>query len=409
LDKITDINKDREADKSATVRIETHRSGVFHFRVGVDMQAIQPLLDRVEDAHRRFSSVPVLPVIANRLEKEVVTSSVFGTNTIEGGTLTEEETREVLSRDVDAAQVADVRERSVVNLREAYWIAERVAADADSEKPRDSAVMVLMLRDFMFKDLHRVVTQGLSEPGNTPGAYRDNQKGLSATKVGDKAHGGVYTPPKCLDDITLLMDAFLKWVNSDAISDLSPLIRAPLIHYYFERIHPFGNGNGRVGRVVEAMVLLSAGYRFAPFALSSYYVEHVDEYYVAFRQAEKADKAKQALPNTLFIELFLQGMLDTLNRLHDRVNVLLGTVLFENQLNAMLTAKQINSRQYATVTNLPAGGIALADLRNTPWYQGLYHSLTSRTRERDLKKLQDLELITIDATGRVAVVSLSGP
>jgi len=61
-------------------KVETYRSGIFTFQVGADLQKIEPLLQRVEDAHARFASVPILPDIATRLEREAVVSSVFGTN-----------------------------------------------------------------------------------------------------------------------------------------------------------------------------------------------------------------------------------------------------------------------------------------------------------------------------------------
>lgn len=57
------------------------------------------------------------------------------------------------------------------------------------------------------------------------------------------------------------------------------LIRAPLMHLYFELIHPFWDGNGRVGRVLEATLLQAAGFRYAPFAQTRYYLEHIDAYF----------------------------------------------------------------------------------------------------------------------------------
>ena len=82
-------------------RIETHRSGIFQFQVGVDLDEVKSELLRIADAHQRFSSIPIIPDVATRLEKEVIASSVFGTNTIEGGTLSEEETAVVIERFAD--------------------------------------------------------------------------------------------------------------------------------------------------------------------------------------------------------------------------------------------------------------------------------------------------------------------
>jgi hypothetical protein len=81
-----------------TRRIETDRFGPFTFQTGVAVDGLELALQRVEDAHERFTASP-LAQVASRLEKEVVVSSVFGTNTIEGGTLTEDETADALALD----------------------------------------------------------------------------------------------------------------------------------------------------------------------------------------------------------------------------------------------------------------------------------------------------------------------
>ncbi|MCF6323110.1 MAG: hypothetical protein L3J89_02100 [Gammaproteobacteria bacterium] len=78
------------------MRVETDRSGPFTFQVGVNMSSLNGLLLRVDDAHKRFKASS-LSQVAGRLEKEVVVSTIFGTNSIEGGTLSVEETEEALA------------------------------------------------------------------------------------------------------------------------------------------------------------------------------------------------------------------------------------------------------------------------------------------------------------------------
>ena len=78
------------------LRVETARFGPFTFQVGVDPGRIEALLLRVGDAQQRLHDSP-LAQVAGQLEREVVVSSVFGTNSIEGGTLTEEETQRALA------------------------------------------------------------------------------------------------------------------------------------------------------------------------------------------------------------------------------------------------------------------------------------------------------------------------
>ena len=334
----------------AYIKVETHRSGPFVFQIGLDMGLLQPLLDRVKDAQQRFSSMPILPDIATSLEREVLVSSIYGTNTIEAGTLTEQETAAAL--DLEPGQVKLEEQRRVSNIKQAYLRAENFAQLIVNNHGPQSCP----LSEIYFKDLHRLITDGLTHPNNMPGEYRDNPKGLN-TRMGDMAHGGVYQPPKCRDDIDLLMQAFIDWANSELVMGLDPLLRAPLIHYYFEAIHPFWDGNGRVGRVLEAMILKCAGYKYAPFALSRYYLEHIDEYFSVFNLARKAEKNKELYPNTVFVEFFLKGMLSVLNLLHDRVNRIIAILLYETSLNAKLQNKEINLRQFTVVNNLLPHGI----------------------------------------------------
>lgn len=402
-----DRNFVKNSAPETQTRVETFRSGPFKFQVGVDLTRIQSLMDRVEDAHQRFSTIPALPEVAVQLEKEVIVSSVFGTNTIEGGTLSEQETAEAIN--LAPEQVKNEHQRRVVNLRHAYDEAESFAQSVLNDpkfNPKGEGVAMPLWED-LIKDLHKRITGGLSHPRNVSGEYRDNQKG-QLTKVVDAEHGGVYTPPRCREDIETLMHAFTNWINRKPVKALPPLVRAPLMHYYFERIHPFWDGNGRVGRVLEAIVVKCAGYKYAHFALARFYLEHLDEYFTAFNLARKAEERGDPYPNTVFVELFLNGMLTVLNRLHDRANRIIGFLLFRARLQDLLARKEINVRQFTILSQLLPQGAEheLVAVQAEPWYQSLYKKRTAKTRSRDLKGLEALEFIRVE--GRKIVLRVPG-
>jgi hypothetical protein len=105
-------------------RVETDHFGSFVFQLGFIVGDVILALQRVEDAHERFLASP-LSEVANRLEQEVVVSSVFGTNTIEGGTLTEDETANALVSDPD--QIQAIEQRRVLNIKAAYDLSQTVA------------------------------------------------------------------------------------------------------------------------------------------------------------------------------------------------------------------------------------------------------------------------------------------
>lgn len=295
--------------------------------------------------------------------------------------------------------MAKEEQRRVLNIRQAY---DKVQNFADLLKNEAGGPVPLPLSEYMLLELHRLITQGIGHPHNKPGEYRDNPKGIT-TKVGDAGHGGVYKAPKCRDDIELLIGRFLEWLNSDPVVALNPLIRAPLAHYYFERIHPFWDGNGRVGRVLEAAILKCAGFQYSPFAMARYYLEHIDEYFLMFNVARKAAEGKEPYPNTAFVRFFLTGMREVLERLHGRVSQVIGLLIFQGYVRDLHDSRKINLRQYTIVSELTkAGGpVSIEKMRREPWYRALYEKLTPKTATRDLKRLLAYDLVTINEKGDV--------
>ncbi|MBL8485257.1 MAG: Fic family protein, partial [Rhodocyclaceae bacterium] len=332
----------------------------------------------------RFVASP-LAQVANQLEKEVLVSSVFGTNTIEGGTLTEDETASAL--DMDPGQVQEVEQQRAINIKSAYEFAQSAAA-----RPGWT-----LTTDFIL-DLHRLICKDVPHPDNRPGLIRDNPKSR-ITHVGDPAHGGIYKPPQYGRDIERLLEALASWHGELAAAAVSPLLRAPLVHLYFELIHPFWDGNGRVGRAIEATLLAAAGFRHTPFALARHYLQNIDAYFTRFNSCRKAAEKGKAAPNQAFVEFHLEGMRLTINALHDRVNRLVVMLLYESKIRRALDEKLINARQYTILSMLFARGRPwpLAELRQLPWYASLYAKLNDKTRRRDLQRLRALELAYQDS------------
>jgi len=368
--------------------VETARFGRFVFRVGVDPVAVETLFLRVGDAHRRFQGSP-LSQVADQLEREVVAASVFGTNSIEGGTLSEDETQ--LALDLDPARVQDVEQRRVLNIKAAYDLAREAIARPDWSLDLPFVCAV-----------HAAITEAIPHEHNRPGLLRDNPKPI-VTQVGDQAHGGRYRPPQYGGDIRLLLERLLSWHQRLVERGAPVLLRAPLVHYYYELIHPFWDGNGRVGRVVEASLLLREGFRYAPFAQARYYLDRIDRYFSLFNACRKAAAKGVPYPNTDFVLYFLEGMLISLDSMHDRVNRLVQVLLFENDLKRRHDEKRINARQYAIVTQILAAGgpVPLAELRHAPWYLALYVQRTDKTKQRDLQRLRDQRLVALDKDNRL--------
>jgi Fic family protein len=155
----------------------------------------------------------------------------------------------------DLVRAADVRE--VQNYRSAYRLGLR------SKLP-------LSLR--LIRDLHRQLMRGVRGQARHPGKFRTYQNFIGAPTGPD----ATYVPPPVpqMEELLADLEGFLNE------KDLRPLIQAAVAHYQFEAIHPFGDGNGRVGRLLIPLALRDRGLLPQPLLyLSAYFERSRSEYY----------------------------------------------------------------------------------------------------------------------------------
>ena len=90
----------------------------------------------------------------------------------------------------------------------------------------------------------------------------------------------VYLPPQDPDEITSLMSNLEQFINESELSDLDPLVKMAVIHFQFESIHPFYDGNGRTGRILNILYLILSGLQKLPILyLSSHIIRNKTDYY----------------------------------------------------------------------------------------------------------------------------------
>jgi Fic family protein len=109
---------------------------------------------------------------------------------------------------------------------------------------------------------------------------------LSGTALKNAATGEtVYTPPQDINDINRLMSNLERFINDPTVSDYDPLIKLAIIHYQFESIHPFYDGNGRTGRIINILYLILEELQTLPILyLSNYIIRHKADYYRLLQQ-----------------------------------------------------------------------------------------------------------------------------
>lgn len=104
---------------------------------------------------------------------------------------------------------------------------------------------------------------------------------LSGTTLKNAISGEIiYTPPQDYEDVIRLMSNLEQFINDKTISDLDPLVKMAIIHFQFESIHPFYDGNGRTGRIINILYLILEGLQDLPILyLSNYIIRNKSEYY----------------------------------------------------------------------------------------------------------------------------------
>lgn len=156
----------------------------------------------------------------------------------------------------------------------------------------------LPLCNRLIKETHAVLMSGVRGQEKNPGEFRISQNWIGA--AGSSLKNARYIPPNP-DDMVEAMSDLEKFINSD--DKLDPLIQAALIHYQFETIHPFLDGNGRVGRLLITLFLIEKKVLQSPALYISYYLKkNRVEYYDRMSEVRNKDNYEQ------WIKFFLRAV-----------------------------------------------------------------------------------------------------
>jgi len=200
--------------------------------------------------------------------------TIHGSLAIEGNTLSEAQITAILEGKRVIAPPREVQE--VKNALAAY---DRF----DTWKPESEKVLL---------EAHRMLMSGLIDEA---GIYRHSGVGVMAGQ--QVIH---MAPPA--DRVPQLMADLFRWL---AATNAHPLIASSVFHYEFEFIHPFADGNGRMGRLWQSLILARWNPLFADIPVESLIFEHQAEYYQAIQEStQKTDSAP-------FIAFMLRMILDT--------------------------------------------------------------------------------------------------
>ena len=147
------------------------------------------------------------------------------------------------------------------------------------------------------------------------GLLVDNDEGfrkVPGTALKSSADGRVvYMPPQNIDDINAMMSGLEKYINVDEMYDYDPLVKMAIIHHQFESIHPFGDGNGRTGRILNILYLVQAGMLDIPILYLSRFITHNKSDYYRLLQAIREKNTDNAKEWEEWILFMLKGVEET--------------------------------------------------------------------------------------------------
>ena len=246
------------------------------------VEAVAALRERIQGAAVQVAWIPAL-------QKDTRARNAHSSTAIEGNPLTLEQVRAVEAG--EALAVPARARREVVNYFAALRHVEKQAA-----KKRIANEDVLRL--------HRIVAGEVMDQGDA-GRYR-----AMRVQVGE------YVPPPP-GEVPGLMLELLEWWNDDA-PVLSPVLSSAIVHYRFEAIHPFADGNGRTGRALALWELYRRGFdTHHIFSVDEFYWEDRPRYYAALGAVQR-----QGEDLSSWLEYCAEGLQQTLERVWQRTQQL---------------------------------------------------------------------------------------
>lgn len=183
---------------------------------------------------------------------------------IEGTQATVEEVLEhEAGQEYDEDKNKDIQE--ILNYRRALMLAKESVA----ERP---------IHLGLIREMHRILMESVRGENKEPGQFRKDQNWIGTP--GCTIEQATFVPPNPLQ----LMDHLQAWESYLGIDDIDPIVQTAIVHAQFELLHPFKDGNGRIGRLLIPLLLHSKKRLTSPmFYLSDYLERHRDEYYARLR------------------------------------------------------------------------------------------------------------------------------
>jgi Fic family protein len=369
----------------------------FTFAYCHKLESLFPHLVAIEAYKEAALNLVLPPDWSSQLDRLNRIRAVHGTTALEGNPLSEAEVSrqmEILEHE-DLEDGSDRTTKEQVQIRNAgraqAWIRQRFSPDSSP----------MSLTDIL--NMHRMITEYADVVNNEPGKLRTFPVTVGSSDMGGVHRGAPHS------DLPHLMTEYIDFINSKQLKDQHPVVRALLSHFFLVTIHPFGDGNGRVSRLVEAGILFEGGYNVHGFyGLSNYFYRNEREYKTCLQECRN----QQPFNVESFVTFGVKGFARELKGINNFIKTKLNRVVYRNMLLRAYHQKTgsrrrlLNQREYNLLEILltetepidpfsenPSKKIKFSELRTAMSIRMAYQRVTLRTFYRELIRLGELGFI----------------
>jgi Fic family protein len=319
---------------------------------------------------------------------------VYGTTALEGNPLSEAE----VSHQMDIVEAANGSKSPEAANKEQQQIRNSAIAQNWVKQRFSLPSPPITVQDILA--MHRMVTEHSDTKNNIPGSFR-----TFSVQVGSPEMGGVHVGAPHAE-LPTIMEDYIAFINSkEIVEGEHPVTRALLAHFFLVTIHPFGDGNGRVSRLVEAAILFQGDYNVHGFyGLSNYFYRNEATYKSALQKC----RYRQPFLLQEFMQFGITGFAEELKGINNFIKTKLNRVVYRSMLvrafnrRAGERRRVLNQREYYLLDFLitqteptdpfssnPSKRIPLAELIESQYIKGAYRKVTPRTFRRELIRLEE--------------------
>lgn len=358
--------------------MDTHKHISFNKEWELDIDCSY-MLGECDAYVKALTDTPLKPEYRDKLLRVSLIKGAQATTAIEGNTLSQEEI-EKLDEGWKLPPSKEYLEIEVRNILDAF-----------NELLREIVVdgKVRIITPDLIKDFHRMIGKNLGDHFDAiPGRLRDDNRVVGRYLAPD--HKFV---PKLIDTLCEWLRREFHYSDGQNFSTL--VVQAVITHVYIEWIHPFGDGNGRTGRLLEFYILLRTGLpSIVSHILSNYYNMTRPEYY---RQLDQARKNRNLSGFIKYAVLgFRDGLKENLNIIQqNQFLIFWHYYIYESFKDVKYTKRDAFKRKRELMLKMPINQEFDVDqiIELTPGIAKKYATANRATILRDLKELQELDLL----------------